>query len=168
MKYILKTLIDFLFYLLGLGILLAIGVFFISLFNLDFKWLLLLGSSTEATTPITVSVTILNYSISIIFFFGVGYLREAVKAFMEKKIFQLKTVSYFKRSGIYLSICATLGFISRSLAIIYLRIDNNKTDYGLGYSSLLIFMLICGLCFILISQILKESVAIKEENDLTI
>ena len=168
MKYILKTLIDLLFYLLGLGILLAIGVFFISLFNLDFKWLLLLGSSTEVTTPITVSVTILNYSISIIFFFGVGYLREAVKAFMEKKIFQLKTVSYFKRSGIYLSICATLGFISRSLAIIYLRIDNNKTDYGLGYSSLLIFMLICGLCFILISQILKESVAIKEENDLTI
>jgi hypothetical protein len=138
------------------------------LYNLDFKYLFMISAPAEKITASVIIIGILNCIISIIFFFGVGYLREAVKAFMEKKIFQLKTVSYFKRSGIYLSICATLGFISRSLSVSYQLIDNNANGFGLGYSSLLIFMLICGLCFILISQILKESVAIKEENDLTI
>ncbi len=156
------------FYLLGLGILCIAFLFIIGLYNLDFKYLFMISAPAEKITAAVIIIGILNCIISILFFFGVGYLREAVKAFMEKKIFQLKTVLYFKRSGIYLSSCATLGFISRSLAIIYLRVDNNGSGFGLGYSSLLIFMLICGLCFILISHVLKESVALKEENDLTI
>lgn len=168
MKYILKTLIDFLFYLLGIGVLSIPVIFIISLFRLDFKWMVLMGSSAEVVTPIAIVVAVLNYTISILFFIGVGYLREGVKAFLKKNIFQLKTVSYFKHSGIYLSICTVLGFVSHSLAIIYLRINDNGADYGLRYTSLLIFMLICGLCFILISHALKESVALKEENDLTI
>lgn len=167
-NFILKTIIDILFFILSLGALGAVIISLISLFTLDLDLL----SYTSYPLPIenkwTIPISLLNVLIPIFFFLGIGYLREVAKCFLKKKWYNEKIATYFRLSGRYLTVTSILGLASYILYTFTTENPCRSPESSLKYGPLIMFMLITGLCFIMISRILKETIEAKQENDLTI
>lgn len=165
---ILKIIIDILFFFLSLGALGAVIISFMSLFTLNLDLL----SYTSYPLPINnkwiIPISILNIFIPIFFFLGIGYLRAVAKCFLKKKWYHEKIVRYFRLSGRYLTITAIIGLFSYFLYTFTTENRCRLPDSSLKNPHSILFMLITGLCFIMISRILKETIEAKQENDLTI
>jgi len=167
-NFILKTIIDILFFILSIGAILSILMTFVSVFTLDFEKLTYISYPLPKENDWIIPITVLNILIPIFFFLGIGYLREVAKCFLKKKWYRENIAKYFRLSGRYLTITSILGFASYILYTFTTENPCRSPESSLKYSYLILFMLITGLCFIMISRILKETIEAKQENDLTI
>ena len=167
-NFILKQIIDILFYFLGLSALLSIVITLISIFTLNFDAIVYVSSPLSKESDWIILIAILNILTPISFFIGIGYLREIAKSFLKKKWYQKNIAKQFLISGRFFTITSILGFAS-NLIYTFATNEHCKTgDLSLRQGHLIMFLLITGLCFIMISRILKETIAAKQENDLTI
>ena len=87
---------------------------------------------------------------------------------LKKKWYKEYIAKQFRISGRYLTITSILGLASSLIYTFTTKEHCNTGDLSLRHGNLIIFMLITGLCFIMISRILKETIDAKQENDLTI
>lgn len=165
---ILKTFIDILFFFLSLGALGAIIVSLMSLFTLDLGILSYTSYPLPLYSKWIIPISILNILIPIFFFLGIGYLREVAKCFLKRKWYDENIAKYFLLSGRYLTFTSILGFISYLLYTFTTENLCKLPDSSLKSTHLILFMLITGLCFMMISRILQETITAKQENDLTI
>jgi len=167
-NFILKQIIDILFYILGLSALGSIIITLISVFTFNFETIAYISYPFQKENNWIIPITILNILTPIFFFLGIGYLREVAKCFLNKKWYKENIAKQFRISGRYLTITSILGLAS-SLIYTFTTKEHCKTgDLSLRHGNLIIFMLITGLCFIMISRVLKETIDAKQENDLTI
>ena len=138
-----------------------------NIFNLPF------AINSKQPSIFFVSFFIFRVTISIILIFGIKYLIRIFKNLSLGSYYPLNSIEYYKKSGYIFSICGLLGFLS-SFSIILVNIGlvdvefNNLQFLNSGSRSLNLLLIVLGLFLLIISQLHKSYLELKQENDLTI
>ena len=103
----------------------------------------------------------------VIFFIGFYHLRSLSKSFLKKKFFTSSVVLKLKRVGQFFSICG-LSSILILVATELFTSETTRITIGLSTNSLLFFLMLIGMFFLLLSNAFEKAIAYKSENDLTI
>ncbi len=167
---ILYSIINILCFLIGFHIIAALLTIFFGIISLDVDVLRRFATSYQNYTHWVIVVSMLNIGALILFFLGLYDLRFIIKTFLKGSIFSQKASTYFKYAGVFFSLSAIAGICARIIYMITaINSENNSVpELAPRYFSLLLFVLVIGLSFVMISKIMKKSSKIKEENDLTI
>lgn len=169
---LLKTCLDFFFYLLILG---AIGVIIM--------FYALLDSETTAKNPfvlgnheylkidvgvIIVAVfTLLGY---LLFVYCVFWLRKVTRLFMKTKLFDVQVIKGFHRIGIGFLLITLFIYVPDKVYMFYNNANVNSNFNLLGdvFFDTFWFTLILGLFFMILGTVFKIAKHAKEENELTV
>lgn len=158
-----KSLIDFLYIFLflgiiGTGLLIPLGIVNLN----DAK------HSIENLETIHWSLIMLSFLTYIIFLRGLYFLRKVARFLLSNKFFTDKIISNLRKSGIHFIASGLIHF----LLIIGLTVSKlfaGKLELGIDSNGLAtLFIIIIGMFLTLQSNILKLGKDLKEENDLTV
>lgn len=114
------------------------------------------------------SVLIIVYLEFILFFIGFFNLRKLATLLIKNKLFTTDTVEKTKRIGQFFSLCG-----ASSLVLLFgysLVVHSNRVGitFGISEFQLLLFLVIIGVLFLLLSDAFKQALAYKDENELTV
>ncbi len=165
---VLKTVLDFFWFfsLIGIvGILIFVPFY---LFNSDMGIpIRIKGQEINSTSILTKAVVLINVVSGLLFFYSIFLLRKVVTLFQKKVIFSAEVVKLFNLIGKLIVVSSIMSSVS---IFVYNAIERNELAVSLdfaSYDSLLISVSL-GLFFMVISEIFKIAIRIKEENELTI
>ena len=112
--------------------------------------------------------TISFFIFFILFFAGFFQLRKFASQLLKKKLFSLEVIKSTKKVGQFFT-AAGLG------SLVFVGINSLLTNegkisitFGISNFSLLLFLLIVGVLFLLLSDAFARALKLKEENDLTV
>lgn len=159
---ILKSIVDCVLLLLAISLLLA--TIFSAIYIMNSEILTIEGKSlfngiksTGVLGKIALTIDIINCYILLYSFYNFKILLEH---FIEKLIFELETCALLNRIGKLLVYSSFIDII----ADLILKTNN---DIGLSFSTF-IYVLSIGLFFLVLAEVFKMGIILKEENDLTI
>lgn len=106
----------------------------------------------------------------ILFFIGFYNLRKFAVLLVVNKIFSNKVILHTKKTGQFFTACSILSIILSIIPFISTSYTNNMDELptSFKFSFLPYFLLIIGVLFLLLSDAFKKTLALKEENDLTV
>jgi len=118
---------------------------------------------------IKVSIFIFLFYVEFLLFFkGFHELRSLAKLLLKKKLYTSKTILKLKKIGWLFTIC---GITTGILLIIYIiTVSSYKLNVAFGFTDFqyLLFLIIIGVFFLILSDAFKKAVQFKEENELTV
>ncbi|CEN49702.1 DUF2975 domain-containing protein [Capnocytophaga canis] len=155
--FILKTILDLLFILSIFGVLSFISFFLEETIRVN-------GYDVTADTLFAKIVLWLWYIGYLLFIYILYLFRKTAYLFLRVRIFNEKVVKNLNKIGILLIIITICTDIS---LMIYSVIERKNIGFRLDTNPVL-FKIAVGLLFMTLSQVLKISTKMKEENDLTI
>ena len=165
---ILKTVLDlfWIFSLIGaIGILIFLPFYLISN-DMDIA-IKIKGQEILNQNAFTKVIVLINIISGLVFLYSIYLLRKVVGLFQKREIFKIEIVRLFNLIGKLIVISSILSNVS---IFIYNMIERNhlglSIDFG-SYDSFLISVSI-GLFFMVISEIFKIAMNIKEESELII
>jgi len=163
---ILKSLIDFIWFITCLPLALLALVFLV-LFLLNAEvltlapWMDSLENSSEVIAQIYAVIVVVLIYVGIYCFY---LFRKTIRYFMKVKPFHLDVIQNFNRIGNLLCI---IGIVGGILVFLGRVVFESEIKINLGISPYLI--LVCmGLFFMVLSEVFKLAKHAKEENDLTV
>ncbi|WP_028376897.1 DUF2975 domain-containing protein [Leeuwenhoekiella sp. MAR_2009_132] len=111
---------------------------------------------------------ILFFALFLLFFTGFYHLRKFAGLLLKNKLFSKEVIVRTKKAGQFFTACALGSFIF--IGIYSLLTVKNKFSITFGTSNfnLLLFLLIVGVLFLLLSDAFARALKLKEENDLTV
>ena len=162
---ILKTVLDFfyVFTLIGvIGIVIFVPFYlFSSEMTIPIK---IKGQEFSSTSFFSKIIVLINVVSGLLFFYSIYLLRKVVGKFQKREIFNTEVVQLFHLIG---KLIVASSIMSSGSIFIYNMIEKNhlglSIDFG-SYDSFLISLSI-GLFFMVISEIFKIAMTIKEENE---
>lgn len=108
------------------------------------------------------------FALFLLFFAGFFQLRKFAGQLLKKKLFSLEVIKSTKKVGQFFT-AAGLG------SLVFVGINSLLTNegtisitFGTSNFSLLLFLLIVGVLFLLLSDAFARALKLKEENDLTV
>ncbi|MFJ1491691.1 DUF2975 domain-containing protein [Capnocytophaga canis] len=155
--FILKTILDLLFILSIFGVLSFISFFLEETIRVN-------GYDVTADTLFAKIVLWLWYIGYLLFIYILYLFRKTAYLFLRVRIFNEKVVKNLNKIGILLIIITICTDIS---LMIYSVIERKNIGIRLDTNPML-FKIAVGLLFMTLSEVLKISTKMKEENDLTI
>ncbi|WP_172914549.1 DUF2975 domain-containing protein [Capnocytophaga canis] len=155
--FILKTILDLLFILSIFGVLIFISFFLEETIRVN-------GYDVTADTLFAKIVLWLWYIGYLLFIYILYLFRKTAYLFLRVRIFNEKVVKNLNKIGILLIIITICTDIS---LMIYSVIERKNIGLRLDTNPVL-FKIAVGLLFMTLSEVLKISTKMKEENDLTI
>lgn len=166
---ILKALIDLSFFFSIIGII-GMAIFVpMYLLDTDGSTLPIRINGQELTSiDLAAKITIGFAVIGALFFvYSIYLLRKTIGFFQKRDIFNTEIIHYFNIIGKCLIVCALLTNIP---LFFYNMIHKSHIGFefiGGGFNSLLLSMCL-GLFFMVLSEIFKIAISIKQENELTV
>ena len=162
---ILKTVLDFfyVFTLIGvIGIVIFVPFYlFSSEMTIPIK---IKGQEFTSTSVFSKIIVLINVISGLLFFYSIYLLRKVVGKFQKREIFNTEVVQLFHLIG---KLIVASSIMSSGSIFIYNMIEKNhlglSIDFG-SYDSFLISLSI-GLFFMVISEVFKIAMTIKEENE---
>lgn len=159
-----KTLIDILFFCLCLTSISALLVVPLGLgsINMDDQ----IVENWDLFSILIIGLSIISYALLII---GIYFLRKVARLMLNERYFQKDISLFLKKSGNYLIISSIASILM--LLIAFARKILFSQTLELLYDSdkvLILFILIIGFFFNIQASIIKKSISLKQENDLTI
>lgn len=108
---------------------------------------------------------------SILFWTGVFFIQQGISNVLKKGIFNKKSNQQLKKAGLFLMISGLFSFII-GLEFFFniqgLIIDNKIDHFFMRFPGNDFLIVLVGLTFYFISDIINEGSTLKQENDLTI
>ncbi|ATA89747.1 DUF2975 domain-containing protein [Capnocytophaga stomatis] len=155
--FILKTILDLLFILSLFGVLSFISFFMEDTIKVN-------GYNVTAGTLSAKIVLCFWYIGYLLFVYGIYLFRKTAYLFLRVRIFNEKVIKNLNKIGILLIIITICTDVS---LMIYSAIEHKNIGFRLDTNPVL-FKIAVGLLFMTLSEVLKISTRMKEENELTI
>jgi len=112
--------------------------------------------------------TICFFILFLLFFVGFFQLRKFASQLLKKKPFSSEVIKSTKKVGQFFTASGLGSFV---FVVIHSLLTNEgkiSITFGISNFSLLLFLLIVGVLFLLLSDAFARALKLKEENDLTV
>ena len=112
--------------------------------------------------------TIVFFVLFLLFFAGFYQLRKFAGQLLKRKLFSKDVIKSTKKAGQFFTTCGLGSLIFIAITSLITNEETIRITLGSSNFSLLLFLLIVGVLFLLLSDAFKKALALKEENDLTV
>ena len=112
--------------------------------------------------------TLAFFALFLLFFFGFYQLRKFAGLLLKGKLFSQEVVLCTNKAGRFFTTCALGSFLFVGVNAILTNSGRFSITFGSSNFNLLLFLLIVGVLFLLLSDAFRKALALKEENDLTV
>ncbi|WP_416448457.1 DUF2975 domain-containing protein [Leeuwenhoekiella sp. A2] len=112
--------------------------------------------------------TIVFFVLFVWFFLGFYQLRKFAGQLLKQKLFSKEVIKSTQKAGRFFIACGLGSFIFIAITSILTNEDRISITFGTSNLSLLLFLLIVGVLFLLLSDAFKKALFLKKENDLTV
>ena len=112
--------------------------------------------------------TICFFILFLLFFAGFFQLRKFAGQLLKKKLFSLEVIKSTKKIGQFFTACGLGSFVFVGINSLLTNEGTVSITFGISNFSLLLFLLIVGVLFLLLSDAFARALKLKEENDLTV
>ncbi|MFI8377595.1 DUF2975 domain-containing protein [Leeuwenhoekiella sp. NPDC079379] len=113
--------------------------------------------------------TLIFFALFLLFFAGFYHLRKfAGLLLIKNKLFSEEVIIRTKRTGQFFTACALGSFIFIGIYSLLTVKSQLSITFGTSNFNLLLFLLIVGVLFLLLSNAFARALKLKEENDLTV
>ena len=165
--YTLKTLIDLFFFFAAFAMIAAVFIVPMVWFT-DFD-LPMKVRGQEISTMDTAAKILITFAAAgaICFVYAIYFLRDTINFFIERKIFHPKVIVNLYRIGVYIIVSSLLTNLPLFFYNVIKR-ENLNIEFGASGFDSLILSVSLGLFFIVLSEVFKMGLQMKEENELTV
>lgn len=111
---------------------------------------------------------IIFFALFLLFFFGFYNLRKFSDLLLRNKLFSKKVILRTNKAGQFFTACGLGSLIFIGINSLINNTGEFRITFGTFNFSLLLFLLIVGLLFLLLSDAFARALRLKEENDLTV
>ncbi|MEH6657836.1 DUF2975 domain-containing protein [Leeuwenhoekiella marinoflava] len=108
------------------------------------------------------------FALFLLFFAGLYQMRKFAGLLLKNKLFSQEVVKRTHKTGTFFTACALGSLIFIGINSLFSYEGKISVTFGSSNFNLLLFLLIVGVLFLLLSDAFKKALAIKEENDLTV
>ena len=112
--------------------------------------------------------TICFFILFLLFFAGFFQLRKFAGQLLKKKLFSLEVIKSTKKIGQFFTACGLGSLIFVGINSLLTNEGTVSITFGISNFSMLLFLLIVGVLFLLLSDAFARALKLKEENDLTV
>lgn len=164
---LLYSILNIIMILLLIGIGLGVFVYMALLFGVEQDFILIREDVNDFKTQAKHTVAVLlKLGVYAVFIAAIWKLRHATKLLLKKDFYNNQLIAALSISGKYMVITGVLGWCIDILSDVFFkfRFTIGITETNLAY----LFIIAVGLFLMLMSSVLIETKAIKEENDLTV
>lgn len=112
--------------------------------------------------------TICFFILFLLFFAGFFQLRKFAGQLLKKKPFSSEVIKSTKKVGQFFTACGLGSFVFVGTNSLLTNKEKISITFGISNFSLLLFLLIIGVLFLLLSDTFARALKLKEENDLTV
>ncbi|MGO4913437.1 DUF2975 domain-containing protein [Leeuwenhoekiella sp. W20_SRS_FM14] len=112
--------------------------------------------------------TVFFFALFLLFFFGFYQLRKFAGLLLKGKLFSKEVIVSTKKTGQFFTACALGSFVFIGIYSLLTVESQFSITFGTSNFNLLLFLLIVGVLFLLLSDAFARALKLKEENDLTV
>lgn len=112
--------------------------------------------------------TICFFVLFLLFFAGFFQLRKFAGQLLKKKLFSSEVIKSTKKAGQFFTACGLGSLVFIGINSLLTNEGKISITFGISNFSLLLFLLIVGVLFLLLSDAFARALKLKEENDLTV
>ncbi|WP_416446649.1 DUF2975 domain-containing protein [Leeuwenhoekiella sp. A16] len=112
--------------------------------------------------------TIVFFVLFVWFFLGFYQLRKFAGQLLKQKLFSKEVIKSTQKAGQFFIACGLGSLIFIAITSILTNEGRISITFGSSNFSLLLFLLIVGVLFLLLCDAFKKALVLKEENDLTV
>ena len=112
--------------------------------------------------------TIVFFVLFVWFFLGFYQLRKFAGQLLKQKLFSEDVIKSTQKAGQFFIACGLGSLIFIAITSVLTNEGRISITFGSSNFSLLLFLLIVGVLFLLLSDAFKKALILKEENDLTV
>lgn len=112
--------------------------------------------------------TICFFILFLLFFAGFFQLRKFAGQLLKKKLFSSEVIKSTKKAGQFFTACGLGSLVFIGINSLLTNEGKISITFGISNFSLLLFLLIVGVLFLLLSDAFARALKLKEENDLTV
>jgi len=110
----------------------------------------------------------LFFALFLLFFAGFYQLRKFASQLLKGKLFSKDVVVCTRKAGQFFTTCALGSLLFVGIGSLLTSEEKFGITFGTSNFNLLLFLLIVGVLFLLLSDAFARALALKEENDLTV
>ncbi len=111
---------------------------------------------------------ILFFALFLLFFAGFYHLRKFAALLLKNKLFSKEVIVSTKKAGQFFTACALGSLVFIGIYSLLTIKSKFSITFGTSNFNLLLFLLIVGVLFLLLSDAFARTLKLKEENDLTV
>ena len=164
-----KTLIDLVYYfLLPVVIFYPAVLIYLVVFPNQEIFTIQLPDGEVINSFKTIIFLVIFYLEFMLFFFGFHELRKLASILLSKRFFTNIITIKLKKIGKLFSICGVTSIVFLFIYKLSLSSFGAKIMFGFNDYVLLLFLIIIGVFFLILSDAFKKAVQFKEENELTV
>ena len=104
----------------------------------------------------------------LLFFAGFYQLRKFAGQLLKKKLFSSEVIKSTKKAGQFFTACGLGSLVFIGINSLLTNEGKISITFGISNFSMLLFLLIVGVLFLLLSDAFARALKLKEENDLTV
>mgnify|MGYP001162611206 FL=1 len=112
--------------------------------------------------------TICFFILFLLFFAGFFQLRKFASQLLKKKPFSSEVIKSTKKVGQFFTAAGLGSFVFVGINALLTNEGKISITFGISNFSMLLFLLIVGVLFLLLSDAFARALKLKEENDLTV
>ena len=112
--------------------------------------------------------TICFFILFLLFFTGFFQLRKFASQLLKKKPFSSEVIKSTKKVGQFFTAAGLGSFVFVGINALLTNEGKISITFGISNFSMLLFLLIVGVLFLLLSDAFARALKLKEENDLTV
>ncbi|WP_031427017.1 DUF2975 domain-containing protein [Flavimarina sp. Hel_I_48] len=108
------------------------------------------------------------FALFLLFFLGFYQLRKFAAQLLKQRLFSKEVISSTQKAGQYFTICGIGSLVFIAMNALFTNHGKFSVTFGISNFSLLLFLSIVGVLFLLLSDAFKKALVLKEENELTV